>query len=552
MNGIEKPVAKYVNHVFENVSFADYISMLEKTPNQAIQNHEIYAAYRKKLKAKTEKEFWSLVLNREADKILYFIIALNQKVVLVKSGEKEIEKRFLGYEFSSRRNSEGMHAMQRDKTVDECTQMYDAKQFDNPEKASTYILKAFTNVDFVIDPKMQNHISHHNLVDMMNFERVDFEKEILLSVKKKVKIESKWSLTNIGNVLFEQPQSKIQVGTAKNIENGIYNFYTSGEKVFKFDEFLVDGENIYLSTGGNAVVKFYDGKAAYSTDTFVIKSNDESKIKTKVIFYFLESIISIINEFYFKGLGLKHLQKPDFRNIQIPLPPLNIQQKIVVEIEVLEAKEKKAKEEVDQLKIEASSLFNFDGEMVKLQDITTKIGSGATPRGGESAYKESGITLIRSMNIYDNEFYPKGLAFIDDEQAGKLNNVTIEENDILFNITGASVCRCCIVENKYLPARVNQHVSIIRINKKALPKFVQQLLISSKLKSELLQLADNSSTREAITKLQLEDFKIPLPPLSEQLKIVAEIEKIEEKIKALETEIAAIPKEKEAVLNKYL
>ena len=526
--------------------------MLEKTPNQAIQNHEIYAAYRKKLKAKTEKEFWSLVLNREADKILYFIIALNQKVVLVKSGEKEIEKRFLGYEFSSRRNSEGMHAMQRDKTVDECTQMYDAKQFDNPEKASTYILKAFTNVDFVIDPKMQNHISHHNLVDMMNFERVDFEKEILLSVKKKVKIESKWSLTNIGNVLFEQPQSKIQVGTAKNIENGIYNFYTSGEKVFKFDEFLVDGENIYLSTGGNAVVKFYDGKAAYSTDTFVIKSNDESKIKTKVIFYFLESIISIINEFYFKGLGLKHLQKPDFRNIQIPLPPLNIQQKIVVEIEVLEAKEKKAKEEVDQLKIEASSLFNFDGEMVKLQDITTKIGSGATPRGGESAYKESGITLIRSMNIYDNEFYPKGLAFIDDEQAGKLNNVTIEENDILFNITGASVCRCCIVENKYLPARVNQHVSIIRINKKALPKFVQQLLISSKLKSELLQLADNSSTREAITKLQLEDFKIPLPPLSEQLKIVAEIEKIEEKIKALETEIAAIPKEKEAVLNKYL
>lgn len=99
---------------------------------------------------------------------------------------------------------------------------------------------------------------------------------------------------------------------------------------------------------------------------------------------------------------------------------------------------------------------------------------------------------------------------------------------------------------------VNQHVSLIRTNEKALPKFVQQLLISSKFKTELLELADNSSTREAITKQQLEDFKIPLPPLSEQQKIVSEIEKIEKKIETLETEIAAIPKQKEAVLKKYL
>jgi len=186
INGIEKPVAKYVNHVWETISFNDYSSLLEKTPNEAIQNHEIYKEYRKKLKAKTEKDFWNLLLEREADKLLYFIIAYNQKVVLVKSGEKEVEKRFLGYEFSSRRNSEGMHPMHRGKTVDECTQMYDAKVFDNPEKASTYILKAFTNNnDFEIDAKIQNHISRQDLIDMMTFDRVEFEKTISLSVKKK-------------------------------------------------------------------------------------------------------------------------------------------------------------------------------------------------------------------------------------------------------------------------------------------------------------------------------------------------------------------------------
>ena len=554
INGIEKPVAKYVNHVWETISFADYVSMLEKTPNEALQNHEIYKEYRKKLKAKTEKDFWNLLLEREADKLFYFIIALNQKVVLVKSGEKEVEKRFLGYEFSSRRNSEGMHAMQRGKTVDECTQMYDAKLFDNPEKASTYILKAFTNNnDFEIDAKMQNHISRHDLVDMMTFDRVDFEKTILLSVKKKVKYENIWGsnkLYSLGEI------AEIKKGTSitkdKTVEGKIPVIAGGQEPAYFHNESNRENQTITISASG-AYAGFinYFEIPIFASDCNTIISKNETIVSTKLIYLFLKSIQ---NEIYGlqRGQAQPHVYGEDLSNVKIPLPPLDIQQKIVTEIEVLEAKEKKAKEEVETLKSEASNLFVLDGEMVKLQYITTKIGSGATPRGGESAYAQSGITLIRSMNVYDNEFYPKGLAFIDDEQARKLNNVTVEENDILFNITGASVCRCCIVENKYLPARVNQHVSIIRTNEKALPKFVQQLLISSKFKTELLELADNSSTREAITKQQLEDFKIPLPPLSEQQKIVSEIEKIETKIATLETQIAAIPKEKEAILKKYL
>lgn len=79
-------------------------------------------------------------------------------------------------------------------------------------------------------------------------------------------------------------------------------------------------------------------------------------------------------------------------------------------------------------------------------------------------------------------FNTKGLAFIDEEQAKKLNNVTVEENDILFNITGASVARCCIVPNEYLPARVNQHVSIIRLKSGILAKYVQKVLVSEKSK----------------------------------------------------------------------
>ena len=117
LNGIEKPVTKYVNHVWEGVSFEDYVSLLKKEPNKTVIEHEIYKEYQKKLKAKNDKEFWNLLLEKETDKLYYFIIAYPQKVVLVKSGEKDAEKRFLGYEFSNRRGSEGIHPMQRGKIL---------------------------------------------------------------------------------------------------------------------------------------------------------------------------------------------------------------------------------------------------------------------------------------------------------------------------------------------------------------------------------------------------------------------------------------------------
>lgn len=102
---------------------------------------------------------------------------------------------------------------------------------------------------------------------------------------------------------------KIKVSEALDIDNGQYNFFTSGMNIYKYNDFLVEGENIYLSTGGNAVIKYFNGKASYSTDTYVIKSYNEKKVKTKFIFIFLNSIIDTINVDYFQGIGLKHLQK---------------------------------------------------------------------------------------------------------------------------------------------------------------------------------------------------------------------------------------------------
>ncbi|VXC51995.1 Type I restriction-modification system, specificity subunit S [Pseudomonas sp. 8BK] len=164
----------------------------------------------------------------------------------------------------------------------------------------------------------------------------------------------------------------------------------------------------------------------------------------------------------------------------------------------------------------------------RLCEVTTKIGSGATPRGGGESYKAEGISLIRSLNVYDGGFREAKLARIDDEQAADLSNVVVESHDVLLNITGASIARCCRVPADFLPARVNQHVSIIRpIKEKLDPDFLHYLLISNIYKGRLLHTGEEGgSTRQAITKAQLQEFVIEFPDsLPEQHRIVAILNK---------------------------
>ena len=149
---------------------------------------------------------------------------------------------------------------------------------------------------------------------------------------------------------------------------------------------------------------------------------------------------------------------------------------------------------------------------VPLAEICTKIGSGFTPRGGEASYLPEGVTLIRSMNVYDDNFDDGGLAFLSDEQAATLAGVAVESKDILINITGASVARCCMAPERHLPARVNQHVMIIRVDtEKADPFFVHKAINSDEQKRQLLSYARKGSTREALTKDEMARFEITVP-----------------------------------------
>ena len=161
----------------------------------------------------------------------------------------------------------------------------------------------------------------------------------------------------------------------------------------------------------------------------------------------------------------------------------------------------------------------------KLGPVCTKIGSGATPRGGSKVYLDHGeVALLRSQNVYNEGFNRNGLVCINQEHTEQLSNVEVLGGDVLLNITGDSVARCCQVPNDVLPARVNQHVAIIRPDPEKLDsRYLRYFLVSPAMQEQMLSWAGTGGTRNALTKGMIESFEIPAPDDIQEQQAIAHI-----------------------------
>lgn len=270
----------------------------------------------------------------------------------------------------------------------------------------------------------------------------------------------KWIEQSIGSLIVEEKKSAIQVQGASNF--GDYPFFTSGDNVLVHDEYLVDGEKLFLATGGKANIKFYNGKSAYSTDTYVISSE---KASTQYLYFFLLNQIEFINSNLFTGSGLKHLQKNDFKKLKFELPEDKPEQSRIARIlskadaaiaqtEALIAKYQRIKtglmqdlltkgiDEHGNIRSKATHRFVMkngievpeEWEVCYLEKYV-KIQGGNSFKSDDFAIE--GIQLIRIGNLYNNILdLNRDPIFLPYSFKERFKNFLLSEGDIVMSMTG--------------------------------------------------------------------------------------------------------------------
>lgn len=187
----------------------------------------------------------------------------------------------------------------------------------------------------------------------------------------------------------------------------------------------------------------------------------------------------------------------------------------------------------------------------KLSSHVTKVGSGVTPKGGSDSYLSVGIPLIRSQNVLVGKLSLGDVAFIALEQHEKMRNSALQPNDVLLNITGASIGRCAVLPAVFEEGNVNQHVCIIRAADSLNPHFLCQYL-NSDLGQKQVGKFQAGGNREGLNYQQIRSFDVPLPPVPEQREIASILGTIDEKIGVLVSKQEQYQKLKRGLMQKLL
>lgn len=567
INGIETPASKYVAHVWEVLDYADYVTLLQKSPNDKVKAHEIYAEYKKKISAKTDAQLYEAILSIEAEKLLYFILAYPQKVVIVKSGEKDVEKRFLGYEFSNRRGNEGIHAIQRGKNIDECTKLFDPNNYDNPDKASTYVYRAF-NGDYntPINESMQAHISRISLIDMLTFDRQTFEKGINLNSKKKVVFDTRHILKPIDKLATFQSglwkgekgllqKTKVLRNTNFKLNNGFLDYSDVAEieveKTQLATRTLQYGDIILEKSGGSDTqaigrVVLFDktDNETYSYSNFCsrIRVQDDSQVNPIYLWI-------ILYNFYCKGgtiplqngIRLLNIDMDEYSKIKIPIPPIDVQKQIVDEIDGIDNSVSDAMKRIDECETDIegllSSLNYADSTLNTIAPFATK------------SIKYSDIeseTYITTDNMLQNK-----LGVFPFEGVANISSITeYKPKDILISNIRPYLKKIWFADKE---GGCSKDVLVLRSadTSKYLPKYIFYMIRRDTFFDYVME-GKKGIKMPRGNKEDIMKYKIPMPHIDEQKRIVSQIEALELEITKARTLIENAASEKQAILDKYL
>lgn len=561
VNGIEKAFSKYLANVFEGLELTDYISLVSKKPNETIQKQELFNDYKTwfaslteikqlkekkafKDKTKTEQQaeldklFFDKVFAKEQDKMLYYFLVYPQQTVLIKVGEKQAEKDFIGYEFSSRRGHEGIK-MYRDENGKPITKLYDEENPLNPEKANSYVYRSFLNKKFSIENSLADNITTFDTLELVDFTKLAFEKAIALGVKKKVQLSSKWDLVKLSQI------TNIKIGGTPSRNESSYfmngkNLWVSisemngtiiTETKEKITDEAVKRSNVKLIKAGTTLVSFklsigktaIAGKDLYTNEAIAaLEIIDNKKVENAYLFSIFNAryidLDKDTNNAFGKSLNSKMLQQ-----VKIPLPPKPIQEKIIKEISAVEQREKAGREKAEKLKKQIDELCtseNSKGATKKLEEVCEmkagkfKSPSDILPNNAEGLYPCYGGNGFRG---YTKTYTHIGKYPLVGRQGALCGNVHLVDGQ--FHAT--------------------EHALVVTALKDINVNWLYYLL-----KSMNLNKYATGTAQPGLSVKNINPLPVKVPTLKDQEKLIDKIKKLETEIKAIEADLANINNEK--------
>ena len=583
VNYRELPLEDYKKFVFENEltenlmkteifeSYKDWFDNLTEVKNLK-KKKSFISLSKEEQKERLEELFKEKVRQIEKEKFFYFSLMFKkgenfneerwyefQKVVIARAPSKTDEqKKYLGYEFNKRRGFEGIE-IYKDNEGKPTTKLYDDEDYENPQKIASYIRKNFENEEIeYIDDEVKEYLNIYNFLDLFDFDKPPkqnskeyFEKEINLSERKKIFINTKWKLVRLSEIETDtlqgltfpkevqslNPTSK-KVLTSTHI--GLDYKLHPENPIFLDESFEIEDKyklrkgDIFISTSSGSLkhlgkFTYIDKDLDFYAGGFCAILRGSNLITQKYISEILKLPFyeTFINNF--KGQNINNLKIEELKKLKIPLPPLEIQEKIVSEIEKLEEEEEVNNQKIQELEKEIEE---------KVKDIfenypKVKIGNKLTLEYGKGLPKNKRVfgkyPVVGSNGIdgWHNEYIVKAPAIIIGRKgsAGKVN--LIKEN-------------CYPIDTTYYVKLKNENENMI---------FYYYLL--KYLEKDLEELAKGSGVpglnREDVYKLY-----IPGVPIKVQKQLISEIEKLEKEINKLKEKNKQIEEEKKEVLGKLL
>ncbi|EMJ1796720.1 N-6 DNA methylase [Campylobacter coli] len=584
------------SNLAELEAFKDYRNAFRQTSDyKKLKESKIYKESKDKQDLE-DKAFLAYAQAIEKDKLLYFSLSLNQEVLIIKSpSDIKEQKKFLGYEWSNRKGDEGLKELHEPYL----SPLFERGNPQNETKLNTLICKAFLKTLSDIPKDLQGYASKARLIDMMDFEKVEFNKAISLNVKSRDELNpfknSKFELVRLGEVcdLFNGYAFKktdyVEKSNTLLIRMG--NIRPNGE----FDaehkiQYLPDNFNNkykdYLLNDGDVIIAMTDMGNAMNilgVPTIVKNKNNRNfllnqrvgklfNFSEKIIVQYLKYALSsneVKKQFKLQGYGglQINLGKTQILSTKIPLPPLEIQKQIVAECE-------KVEEQYNTLSLSIKEYQNLikamlqkcgiieDNQEYELNSILDKINnlckinldseflSSFNKTIKEYALSNPIFKLSIGKRVLNNELLENGQIPVYSanvlEVFGFVNKEILQDYDndsVLWGIDGDWMVGFIPKNKKFYPT---DHCGVLRVDDtKINAKYISFILNEAGKKQGF-----SRKLRASIDRIKA--LRVKLPSLEFQDQIADITDKIEKKINEYKIELDRLEKEKEKILQKYL